>query len=58
MLRGKTVAAHNAQKTHCPQGHEFTPENTYRVGGARRCRECNRARCREHNQRRKAKARA
>lgn len=35
-----------ARKTHCVNGHAFTPENTYRrpgVGGGRRsCRECNR----------------
>jgi hypothetical protein len=34
-----------ANKTHCPAGHEYTPENTYngrsRVGGAKRgCRIC------------------
>ncbi len=32
--------------THCPQGHEYTPENTRRDrDGRRRCRECNRIRC-------------
>jgi len=31
-----------ARKTHCPQGHEFTGENTYRTTeGYRRCRTCN-----------------
>ena len=32
-------------KTHCPQGHEYTPENT-RIDkkGAQTCRECNRLR--------------
>ncbi len=27
-LRGVSVIATNAQKTHCKHGHEFTPENT------------------------------
>lgn len=45
---------HEAKKTHCPQGHEYTPENTYykRHHGpayvapnlARECRTCKRAR--------------
>lgn len=31
-----------AQRTHCPQGHEYTPENTYRHPkiGVRMCRKC------------------
>jgi hypothetical protein len=30
------------RKTHCPYGHEYTPENTYiRPNGARKCRACN-----------------
>jgi hypothetical protein len=28
-LRGESFAAIHAAKTHCPYGHEFTPENTY-----------------------------
>ena len=27
--------------THCPKGHEFTPENSYWNRGARACRKCN-----------------
>lgn len=31
----------NGNKTHCPQGHEYTPENTYTYpSGARGCRAC------------------
>lgn len=29
-----------ARKTHCPHGHEYTPENTLRRNGARACRQC------------------
>lgn len=40
--RGFSFAAINARKTHCVNGHEFTPDNTYtranRVG--RDCRAC------------------
>jgi len=39
-MRGETRQAANAQKTHCDQGHEFTPENTYTWHGMRRCRVC------------------
>ena len=30
----------NQKKTHCPNGHEYTPENTYHEGIHRRCRSC------------------
>jgi hypothetical protein len=49
-LRGVGFAAVNAQKTHCPNGHEFVPENITIVRGARqrngsrRCRQCTRDR--------------
>lgn len=47
--RSTSVCARNARKTHCPQGHEYTPENT-RVktlpngGKGRDCKECARQR--------------
>ncbi len=45
-LAGLSLAAINARKTHCPAGHEFSLENTYRYGknrSQRRCRICARA---------------
>lgn len=41
--RGKYVnnGAHFAAKTHCPEGHEYSAENTYvNPKGSRICREC------------------
>lgn len=36
-----THGTHNrARRTHCNHGHEFTPENTYRHRGYRRCKQC------------------
>ena len=41
--------------THCPQDHEYTPENTYnRPAGGRTCRECARAAKRAYKERMKA----
>lgn len=31
---------HNSIKTHCPRGHEYSAENTYRDKRGRRCRRC------------------
>lgn len=40
-LRSNSPAAINARKTHCPQGHEYSEENTYRPpSGGRKCRAC------------------
>ena len=45
-LRGIGPAAINARKTHCPQGHPYSPENTYVQGpgpgrfSGRICRTC------------------
>jgi len=38
--RFKGRASLNALKTHCPQGHEYTPENTMTFNGMRSCRRC------------------
>lgn len=40
-LRGQTVTAFNARKTHCAQGHLFDEANTYVTAkGERSCRTC------------------
>jgi hypothetical protein len=43
-------------KTHCPNGHPYDHENTYREGGRRHCRECGRVNWRAWDARRKATA--
>ena len=43
-LRGETITANNAKKTHCNQGHPFNADNTYVYQGGRYCRICDRER--------------
>ena len=46
VTNAENVRRKNASITHCPQGHEYTPENTYvRPNGPpkRQCRACGRA---------------
>ena len=42
LMRGVGPAAQNARKTHCVNGHEFTPENIYWRGDGKgkQCRQC------------------
>jgi len=41
LLRGNTIPAKHARKTHCPQGHEYTKGNTFiSKSGSRHCRKC------------------
>lgn len=52
VLRGDSFAARELAVTHCPQGHEYTPENTAiwkrgSRGTHRKCRECDRIRHRK-----------
>jgi hypothetical protein len=47
----RSFAGVNAAKTHCPHGHEYSPENTRVKQGRRYCRTC-------VNARRRAKRRA
>jgi hypothetical protein len=54
-MRGDGPTAQNAKKTHCPQGHEYTPENTHLTkDNFRQCKECSRRRAREYYYRRKS----
>lgn len=40
---GQTGGQFRAARTHCPQGHEYTPENVYHTpAGSRACRTCRR----------------
>lgn len=57
-LRGVSNAAVNAKKTHCLNGHEFTPENTrldrkHKVGVERVCRTCLREYWRQRRRKRR-----
>ena len=45
-LRGNSMAARWARRTHCERGHQFTPENVYRNTGARKCKVCHRGKVR------------
>ena len=40
ILRGVSITAKHSRQTHCVNGHPFTPDNTYRYGRKRKCREC------------------
>lgn len=55
-MRGEAPHAINKRKTFCIDGHEFTPENTYRRpdNGNRQCRACNIRRTAERTARRVA----
>ena len=43
--RGESSIAENKYKTHCPQNHEYTEENTYRDKKSKRyCKKCSKER--------------
>lgn len=50
ILCGEGLAARNAKKKSCPQGHPFNAENTELYKGHRRCRTCRRDDCRRRRQ--------
>lgn len=56
VLRGRTVVAVHASVTHCPEDHEYTPENTRTYRGMRYCKKCHRKRERVRYWRKKAEA--
>jgi hypothetical protein len=45
-IASEVNGAHQRRKTHCPQGHEYSPENTYvwTPTGQRYCKACDRDR--------------
>ena len=53
ILRGESFSAINAKKTHCPQGHEYSKENTIihhaHGGKGRYCQKCQRAKYWEYS---------
>jgi hypothetical protein len=54
LLRGNGWSGRHARKTHCINGHEFTPENINRVKrGGRECKACKRVWNRRQYMRRK-----
>lgn len=56
--RGASPSAVHHRQTHCVNGHEFTPENTYwyryAAGMRRYCKACNRERCAQRRARRRS----
>jgi hypothetical protein len=54
-IAGEISMARQRGKTHCPQGHEYSPENTYiwAPTGQRYCKQCDRERKRAKAQARK-----
>ena len=50
--RGKITGQRQREKTHCPKGHEYTPENTYTWKGHRNCKTCMAAAARKYEHKR------
>lgn len=52
-MRGNSVAAINARKTHCKRGHELSTENVRIDNGTRQCKPCNNIRARGYRLKKK-----
>ncbi len=57
VLKGRHVNQ-NKGKTHCKNGHEFTPENTVMSGKQRKCKKCYYAYVNAWDMRKRERARA
>ncbi len=58
-MRGDTITAAHARRTHCPQGHPYDEENTYHIPSrptARYCRICQAEHKKAYSQRLKLRA--
>jgi hypothetical protein len=51
LMRGQTIAAFHATKTHCKNGHEFTSITTRQTGHGRECRICSNERSKKTRER-------
>lgn len=56
-VRGFGFVGAQSRVTRCPQGHEYTPDNTYLQGAARSCRACRKEVSDLHNERKKQQRR-
>ncbi len=57
ILRGEGITARLARRTHCPNGHAYSAENTRYYQGRRYCRACRRKWNRSYEQRPEVKER-
>lgn len=54
LVRGRHYGDFLRNRTHCPNGHEYSDVNTYRrPDGGRACRECRRHYCKKYRDRNK-----
>ena len=55
LLARPAFVSHFSKRTHCPQGHEYTPENTRLYMNRRHCRQCGREACLKNYYKNKSK---